>query len=68
MSIKIADLEASTSRIDVVAIVQLKSEVKSYGKSENDRYMFVHLFDGNQIKLTVFGSNNCKLLDDIQVS
>lgn len=67
MLMKINEIKATASPINVVAFVQLKSEIKSYGVNGFGKYMFLHLFDGDQIKLIIFGGD-CQKLKDIKVS
>lgn len=59
MSLKISQIDRSLSQLDVVAMVMYKSEVFTYGSGGT--YMNIDLFDGDTIKLSVFGTDVKKM-------
>lgn len=52
MESKIGDIKSFIGELTVVAIVKSKSAVRTFGN--DGKYMSVELFDGEDIKLTLF--------------
>lgn len=59
MSLKISEIDRNSPQLDVVAMVMYKSEVFTYGSGGT--YMNIDLFDGDTIKLSVFGTDVKKM-------
>lgn len=65
MSVQIKDLKTAVSHCEVVANVKTKTDVRTYTKGV---YMNVELFDGEIIKLTLFGKEMCDKVANVKVS
>lgn len=65
MSIWIKDLKTAVSHCEIVASVKLKSDVRTFA---NGVYINVELFDGENIKLILFGKEMCDKVSELKVS
>lgn len=64
-SIEIKSITAPQSHCDILATVKAKSELKTFG--QNGMFISMDLFDGNDIKLTIFGKEMCNKAENVKV-
>lgn len=65
MVIIIKEIIKPVASCDVIAAIKEKTSIKTYG--ENNQYMSVDLDDDDYIKLTLFGEENCKKMENFVV-
>lgn len=63
--VKIEEIDAALDQCEVTATITTLGEIRSYGKT--GKYINIELFDGANIKLTLFGNDVNKTIG-LQVS